>query len=100
VDRGAPQREPFRGNIEPGFQGGPMQQTGTVRGFAVLRERRLAGLAPGERYFASEPEYVGRMQPAPELPVAPRTAATKPTSSARRPTVYERLRDDDFLDDD
>lgn len=100
VDRGAPQREPFRSNIEPGFQGGPMQQTGTVRGFAVLREQRLAGLAPGERYFASDPEYVGEFNPAPEQQVTPRAAATNPTSPARRPTVYERLRDDDFLDDD
>lgn len=103
VDRGLPQREPFRGNLEPGAQGGPMREVGSIRGYAVLREQRFAGLGPGERYYASEPEFVGRFPERQEIPVTPRpTPRTASTAEkpVHRPTVYERLRNDDFLDDD
>ncbi len=95
VDRGAPQREPFRANVEPGPQGGPMRQVGQARGYPILREQRFAGLGPGDRYWSSEPEYVGRMPEQSERQVAPKPAERP----ARRPTVYERLAHS-FLDED
>lgn len=104
VDRGAPQREPFRGNVEAGPQGGPMRQVGTVRGFAVLREQRLRGETE-PRYYEppSPPEDFGRL-PRQEA-VAFRNeinqqAAPKPTKpTGPRPTVYDRIKKG-FLDDD
>jgi hypothetical protein len=92
VDRGAPPRRPFQAEVQAGPQGGPMHETGSVRGYTVMRE--FSTPSPAASFSSSDPRYVGGQQVA-----LKRGTPAKAEKPIYRPTIYEHLCSDVFDDD-
>lgn len=99
VDR-PPQHRPFVAQIEPGPQGGPMEEIGQVGRFRLLREAQPRQLSREEAVRLERPEPPpNRNRPTASLLNAQQQARSA-VEHEKLPTAFERLAQGDFLSGD